>query len=282
VINAIEIEEATVVRGGEIVLRSISLSLKAGEHACILGPNGSGKSTIVKMISGDLSPLYREPAAIRLFGQERWDLFALRSRLGIVSDTLQTAMTGDESALDTILSGFFGGVGLPLRAEATPAMVAKARETAELLGVRGLLDKRADELSSGEMRRILVARALVHDPEMLLLDEPFSSLDIAARHSFGGNLRELASRGHAIILVTHELSEIPPEIDRVILVKGGSIVADGPKCEILRSQTISDLFGLKLQVHREKGRYRCLMKSPNRRFPLLPLRVTSPFLSIDS
>jgi iron complex transport system ATP-binding protein len=252
---AIRIADATVIRGEEMVLRGVSLSLEEGEHACILGPNGSGKSTIVKLISGDLSPLYREPAAIRLFGLERWDLFALRSRLGIVSDSLQSTQAGEESALDTILSGFFGSVGLPLRAQATPAMISKAHQTAELLGVSHVLGKKADELSSGEMRRILVARALVHDPEMLLLDEPYSSLDIAARHSFTRSLRDLAARGHAIILVTHELSEIPPEIDRVLLMKEGRIVADGPKREILHSGPISELFGIPISIELRAGIY---------------------------
>jgi iron complex transport system ATP-binding protein len=254
--KAIEIDQATVIRGGRAVLKGISFGLRAGEHACILGPNGSGKSTIVKMISGDLSPLYREPASIRLFGQERWELFALRGRLGIVSDSLQSSQAGDESVLDTILSGFFGSLGLPLRAVPSAEMVAKARDAAELLGVRTILERKASELSSGQMRRVLVARALVHDPEMLLLDEPYTSLDIAARHSFSACIRALAARGHAIILVTHELSEIPPEIERVILVKDGAIFADGPKREILRSELISELFDLPLVVSLEDGRYR--------------------------
>jgi iron complex transport system ATP-binding protein len=259
--NPIEIEQATVILGGEPVLRGIDLAFKDGEHACILGPNGSGKSTIVKLISGELSPLYREPASIRLFGQERWELFALRSRLGIVSDALQAIQARDESALDTILSGFFGGVGLPLRAEPTPEMKEKAHETAGLLGLGPLLGKRADELSSGEMRRLLVARALVHDPEILLLDEPFASLDIAARHYFGSRVRELASRGHAIVLVTHELSEIPPEIDRIILVKRGLIFADGPKAKILRSDVISDLFEMPIRVEVEDSLYHARVSS---------------------
>ena len=253
--NAIEIDEATVIRGGATILNRISLTLKEGEHACILGPNGSGKSTIVKMISGDLSPLYREPAAIRLFGQERWELFSLRARLGIVSSDLQSAQAGDESALETILSGFFGGVGIPLRAEATPAMIAKAGEAARLLDVAALLGRRACELSSGEMRRVLVARALVHDPEMLLLDEPYGSLDIGARARFAACLRDLAARGHSIILVTHELAEIAPEIDRVVLVKDGRIVADGPKRKLLRSETISALFGIPIRVALDRGQY---------------------------
>lgn len=259
--NAIELDRATVVRGEEEVLHGVSLSLSSGEHACILGPNGSGKSTIVKLISGDLSPLYREPPAIRLFGLERWNLFDLRSRLGIVSDSLQAWQAGEDSALDTILSGFYGGVGLPLRVQAEEAMIEKARRTADVLGVAHILGKKADELSSGEMRRILVARALVHDPDILLLDEPYSSLDIAARHAFALTVRELAARGHSIILVTHELSEIPEEVDRVILVRGGRIFADGPKARILVSSLISELFGIPLRVSAEGGRYHATVEA---------------------
>jgi len=253
--RAIELERATVFRGSEEVLHSLSLCLETGEHACILGPNGSGKSTLVKLISGDLSPLYREPPAIRLFGMERWNLFDLRSRLGIVSDSLQVAQSGSDSALDTILSGFFGGVGLPLRAKASVEMIEKARATAALLGVGHILHKEADELSSGEMRRILVARALVHDPEMLLLDEPYNSLDVAARLSFESTLGALSDRGHSIVLVTHELSEIPDGIGRIILMKEGRIFADGPKAEVLRGETVSDLFGIALRVAVREGRY---------------------------
>jgi iron complex transport system ATP-binding protein len=125
-----------------------------------------------------------------------------------------------------------------------------------LLGLGDLLNLRADELSSGEMRRVLVARALVHDPETLVLDEPFASLDIAARGTFDACMRGLAARGHGIVLVTHEVSEIPPEIGRVILVKGGRIFADGPKDEVLTTSLISDLFGISIEVEESAGRYR--------------------------
>jgi iron complex transport system ATP-binding protein len=256
VTDAIHIRDATVIRGGREVLKGFSLRLGMGEHACILGPNGSGKSTIVKLLSGELSPLYREQAAIRLFGQERWDLFSLRDRLGIVSDTLQQDQSRDESVLDTILSGFFGSVGLPLRTEPEPWMEEKAHEAAKLLGIHAILDRRASEISSGQMRRVVVARALVHEPDMLLLDEPYTSLDIAARLTLRACVSSLAERGHTIILVTHELSEIGPEIERVILVKEGSVFADGSKAEILRSDRISDLFGLQLDVKEEAGVYR--------------------------
>jgi iron complex transport system ATP-binding protein len=257
--TSIEMRNATVLLGGRPALQDASFTLEEGEHVCILGPNGSGKSTIVRLISGDLFPLYREPAAVRLFGQDRWDLFDLRGRLGIVSDTLQAwQAAGGESVRDTILSGFFGGVGLPMRGSPEPWMEDKAEEAARILGVEELLDRRADTLSSGQMRRVLVARALVHDPGTLLLDEPYTSLDIAARHIFSMKVRDLAVRGHTIILVTHELAEISTEMNRVILVKEGRILSDGPKREVLVSENISGLFGIPLSVRVEDGRYRAV------------------------
>lgn len=256
---SVEMRDATVLLGGRPVLREASFTLEEDEHVCILGPNGSGKSTIVRLISGDLFPLYREPAAVRLFGRERWDLFQLRGRLGIVSDTLQAwQAAGGESVRDTILSGFFGGVGLPMRGAPETWRERKAEEAARILGIEELLGRRVGTLSSGQMRRVLVARALVHEPKTLLLDEPYTSLDIAARHTFAERVRHLAARGHAIILVTHELSEIPPEMDRVILVKEGRILADGPKREVLVSGVISELFGIPLTVREEDGRYRAV------------------------
>jgi iron complex transport system ATP-binding protein len=248
---AIEILDATAVLDGAEVLRGFSLVLREGEHACILGPNGSGKSTLVRMIAGEVSPVYRERPAIKLFGQERWNLFELRGRLGIVSDRLQSAQASAGSALDVVLSGFYGSVGLPPRAEPSDAMRARASEAAARLGIGRLLERRASTLSSGEMRRALVARALVHDPDMLLLDEPYSSLDIAAKASFAASVRELAASGHAIVLVTHDLSEIGSEIERVVLVKEGRVLADGPKRALLTSELMSELYGARVLVERE-------------------------------
>lgn len=247
---AIEILDATVVLEGAEALKSFSLVLREGEHACILGPNGSGKSTLVRLIAGDVYPVYRESPPIRLFGRERWDLFELRGRLGIVSDRLQSAQASGDSVLDVVLSGFYGSVGLPLRAEPTEGMRSKAAEAAERMGIARLLGRRASTLSSGEMRRALVARALVHDPDMLLLDEPYSSLDIAAKAALSASVRDLAASGHAIVLVTHDVSEIGPEIERVVLVKEGRAIADGPKGALLTSQAMSELYGTRVLVER--------------------------------
>ncbi len=251
--DAIEILDATVISGGTEILRGMSLVLRSGEHACILGPNGSGKSTLVRLIAGDVHAAYKEPPAIRLFGQERWNLFELRGRLGIVSDALQSAHSVADSVLDVALSGFYGSVGLPLRAEPTPEMIEKAERAAERMGMGRLLGRRASTLSSGEMRRALVARALVHEPEMLLLDEPYTALDIAAKAAFSGSVAALAASGHSIVLVTHDLSEIGPEIERVVLIKGGRVFADGPKRALLNAETMSELYGIRVRVEREEG-----------------------------
>jgi len=254
--EAIEILDATVVLGGVEVLKDFSLILREGEHVCILGPNGSGKSTLARLVAGEVYPVYRERPPVRLFGLERWNLFELRNRLGVVSDGLQSAHSTSDSALDVVLSGFYGSVGLPLRAEPTAGMRAKALEAAARMKADRLLDRRASTLSSGEMRRILVARALAHDPDMLLLDEPYSSLDIAAKAVFAASVRSLAESGHAIVLVTHDLSEIGPEFERVVLVKDGRVLADGPKRALLTSEAMSELYGARVLVERygESGR----------------------------
>jgi len=248
--EAIEILNARVVSEGKDILRGVSLVLRRDEHASILGPNGSGKSTLVRLIAGDVHAAYSEPPAIRLFGQETWNLFALRGRLGIVSDALQSAQCSGGAVIDVILSGFYGSGGLPLRAEPSAAMTAAAEEAAARMGLERLLDRRASTLSSGEMRRALVARALVHDPEMLLLDEPYTSLDIAAKSAFAASVRGLSASGHAIVLVTHDLSEIGPEIERVILLKDGRVLADGPKAALLNSEAMSELYGIRVRVER--------------------------------
>lgn len=248
--EAIEIHNARVVTEGVDILKGVSLVLNSGEHACILGPNGSGKSTLVRLIAGDVYAAFGEPPAIRLFGQDSWNLFELRNRLGIVSDVLQSAHSRGGSVLEVLLSGFYGSVGLPPRAEPSRAMIEKAELAASRMRILGLLERRASSLSSGEMRRALVARALVHDPQMLLLDEPYSSLDIAAKTVFMKTVRALAASGHAIVLVTHDLAEIGPEIERVILLKDGRVLADGPKGDLLTSEAMSDLYGIPVRVER--------------------------------
>jgi iron complex transport system ATP-binding protein len=254
-IPLIELDNVTVQRGERIVLDGVSLSIAQGEHAAILGPNGSGKSTLIKLISRELYPrLKEEPWSLRILGQERWRLFDLRNHLGIVSHDWMQMCTRPYSGHEIVLSGFFGSVGVWPYHELTAEMEEKARATMERLEISHLAERLTNEMSSGEARRILIARALVHDPQALVLDEPTNSLDLHATHELREILRRLAGEGIGIILVTHHLPDIIPEIGRVVLMRGGRIFCDGPKERVLHDAALSELFGVPVEVV-EKGGY---------------------------
>ncbi len=237
-----------------MALRGISFSIAAGEHAAILGPNGSGKSTLIKVITRECYP--RQPGVVRIWGRETWGLFDLRVLLGIVTNDLVETCTRPYSALETALSGFFGSIGIWPNHHVTPEMEAKALDALRFFDVEHLADHPLTEMSSGEVRKAVLARALVHDPKALLLDEPTNSLDIRAQHEVREALRKLAQSGVGILLVTHNLPDIVPEIGRVIALKNGAIFCDGPKSEVLNDQSMSKLFDHDVSIdHSQSGMY---------------------------
>jgi iron complex transport system ATP-binding protein len=251
----LELENVTVIRGQRPGLQNVSLRIEAGEHVCILGPNGCGKSTLIKTITRECYPLAREGSAMRILGRERWDIFELRTHLGIVSPDLLTSCTTDSTGRDVVLSGFFSSTRIfphhhPNREHLEHVEMALAR-----LGIAHLADRPVMQMSSGEAKRTLIARALVHRPETLLFDEPSNALDIAAQFQLRETMRELARSGLAIVLVTHQVSEIIPEIDRVILLRDGRILADGPKFEVLTERILGDLFGVNVRIHAQDGTF---------------------------
>src|SRR5690348_7476761 len=255
----IDLQNVTVQRGESIVLDGVTLSIAQGEHIAILGPNGSGKSTLIKLISRELYPrLKPEPWSLRILGRDRWHLFELRNHLGLVSNDWMQMCTRDYSGYEIVLSGFFGSVGIWPNHKVTPEMEQKAREVMELLEITHLAERNTNELSSGEARRILIGRALVHDPQALVLDEPTTSLDLHATHELREILRKLARSGISLIMVTHHLPDIIPEIDRVVLIKEGRIHADGRKCEVLTSATPTNLFGIPVEVLERAAYYHVL------------------------
>jgi iron complex transport system ATP-binding protein len=234
-------------------LDDITLRVEAGEHVCILGPNGCGKSTLIKTITRECYPLAREGSSISILGRERWNIFELRSFLGIVSPDLLGSCTTDATGRDVVLSGFFSSTRIFPHQHPDAEQLARADSALERMGVAHLAKRAVAHMSSGEAKRTLIARALVHEPGTLLFDEPSNALDIAAQLQLRAAMRELAQSGIAILLVTHHVPEIIPEIERVILLRDGRIVADGAKASVLTSEKMSALFGVPLAISCQDG-----------------------------
>lgn len=251
----------TVFRGERRALDGVDLQLRAGEHIAILGPNGCGKSTLIKTLTRELYPARDVPGyRFDLLGEEFADVTDFRRKLGIVAlDQLQKLSHEVEARSvtggDLVVSGFFDSIGLWPHLRPTPTQRRRAREVMRLLGIAPLARRPLAEMSSGEQRRAFIARAIVHDPAAVLLDEPTTSLDPAAVLEFRRVLRLLCRRGKSVVLVTHSVADLVPEIKRVILMKRGQVVADGPTRHVLSSTALSDLFGARLRLIRARGHY---------------------------
>ncbi len=244
-----------VMRGLKAVLDDFNLRIEADEHVAILGPNGCGKSTLIKTITRECYPVVRDGSSMTILGQDSWDVFSLRSMLGIVSNDLMVSCTGDACGRDVVLSGFFSSTAIYSNHLVAGEHREKADAALAELKISHLAERPVREMSSGEARRVLIARALVHRPRALLFDEPCNSLDLGAQQKVRQTMGELARSGTAIILVTHELADIIPEIQRVVLMNGGRIVADGRKEEILQVERLAELFGVSVRMERRDGQY---------------------------
>jgi len=251
----IDFHNVSVCRGEKLALDQLTLQIGVGEHVAILGPNGCGKSTLIKTITRECYPLRREYSSMRIMGQEVWNVFELRSMLGIVSQEMMSTFTRDVTGLDVVVSAFFSSVGISSQQHVTLEMIQKAEHLLGSLEVSHLATRLTDEMSSGEARRVLLARALVHEPRALLFDEPSTSLDLFAQHELLMLMRKLARSGIGIVLVTHHLGDIIPDIERVILMRGGRVQADGPKGDILTEERLSNLFGLPVSMTQQNGYY---------------------------
>lgn len=253
-----DIQRATVYRGGTRVFSDFSLSLKEGEHVAILGPNGAGKSTFLKLLSGEVHPMALDHSRVRLLGEERWNVWDVRKKLGIISSDLQRDYLICAEGRNVVLSGFYASNDTYDHQTFTKAQIARANEVMRELGIDLLANRRFGHLSTGEQRRVLLGRALVHDPSVLVLDEPTSGLDLKACFQYLDLVRAQMHKGKTVVLVTHHLHEIPPEIDRVIFLKGGRILADGPKSALLTDDHIRNLFDCRIVLAQASGWYQAL------------------------
>jgi iron complex transport system ATP-binding protein len=249
----LEMKNVSVVRGENLALDGVSLRISVGEHVCILGPNGCGKSTLIRTITRENYPLARENASMTILGQGLWNVTELRSLLGIVSPDLLAMCTTDATGMDVVMSGFFSSTRIFPHHAPQEEHVWRAEAAMARLGITHLAKRPVAEMSSGEAKRTLIARALVHEPKTLLFDEPGNALDIAGQVGLREAMRELARSGLGILLVTHHVSEIIPEIERVVLLRKGKVLADGPKEKTLTGERLSELFGVPVKLFQENG-----------------------------
>jgi iron complex transport system ATP-binding protein len=253
-----ELEDATVYRESRKVFEKLSLRLELGTHTAVLGPNGSGKSTLLKLIYREIYPAAFPNSRMRTFGKEQLNAWELRRRIGLVSADLQKGYMEAVTGRDVVLSGFYSSIAVGGTQEYEKEHYRRTAEVLKLTEAEELASRLYGSLSTGEQRRLLLARALVHDPDILLLDEPTAGLDIVARFAFFDTLNGALGAGKTVLLVTHHIEEIPPAVDRVILLKGCALFAQGPPDATITGSVLSRLYGQNLEVV-ERGGYRYLL-----------------------
>jgi len=244
----VDLAHVNVVRGGRQVLHDVSLRIEEGEQVALLGPNGCGKSTLLKVLTCELYPLAQAEARVEILGRERWDLTELKKRLGVVQSELPGKPMLQASAREAVLTGFFSSSTLWPNLVVTREMEVRADAILARVGAEALRDRLFGELSAGQQRRVLIARALVASADCLLLDEPSNALDLAAQRDLRDLLALLAAQGTTLVHITHHIADIGREVRRVVMMREGRIVADGTREELLTEERLSALFATKVRV----------------------------------
>jgi iron complex transport system ATP-binding protein len=242
------LQNISVMRAERLVLRDITLNIDTGERIAILGPNGSGKSSLIKVITRECYPISRPNSLMTIFGHRDWNIFELRTLLGIVSSDLAKHFDYNITGREAVISGFFSRIGLSIHDDVTTEMERKTEDILSLLGTKHLAERPLAEMSTGEARRILIGRALVHSPKMLILDEPSTGLDMRAHRDLLSTLSNIALNGTGILMVTHDFKDIIPEITRVLFIRDGSLVADGARDLLLTNAHLSMLFDTNVRI----------------------------------
>ena len=259
----IELEAVDLVRGGHAILKDVTWTVKRDEHWAIIGPNGCGKTTLMNIVSGWLFPS-RGTAAVLGARFGHCDMMALRRRVGWVSHALEQVIRPRLTALGVVLTGMDATLGI--RRDPETEEIATAQDSLERVGCPGCAELPFAYLSQGEKMRVMIARALLADPRLLVLDEACVGLDPVAREAFLEMIEEFARRASAptILYVTHHIDEIVPAVSRVLALREGRVSASGTKAEVLTSSVLERVFGCPFEVVFEAGRYRA---HPDAGFP---------------
>lgn len=256
--NIIDFQNITVFQGRNKVLEDFSLTIDESQSTVILGPNGSGKTTLLKLLNRELYIVEDKASSLKIFEKDRWNVDELRSNLGVVSQHLQYGYSNSAIGLYVVLSGFYSSDGIWQHQEFDDRKLDRAKEVMDLLAISNLKDREFSTMSTGEQRKFLLARSLVNDPAVLVFDEPTSGLDMSTCFQYLEIIRELISMGKKVILVTHHIHEIPPEVTRVILLKEGRVIEDGDKDQILTNTNLTNLFDWPIKVIKENGYYQAI------------------------
>jgi iron complex transport system ATP-binding protein len=251
----IDVRHATVTRGGKDLIRDVDWRVELDERWVVLGPNGAGKTTLLNLAAARLHP---SRGTVDVLGERlgRVDVFELRTRIGLATVALHDRMPPEETVLDAVMTAAWSVVGRHRESYDT-LDVRRARALLGQLGVGGLADRVYGTLSEGERKRVQIARALMTDPELLLLDEPAAGLDLGGREDLVRRLAELAADpdAPAMVLVTHHVEEIPPGFSHALLLRDGGVVAAGLVAETVTSENLSKTFDLALHVDYTDGRF---------------------------
>ena len=256
--NIIDFQNVTVFQGRNKVLDDFSLTIDESQSTVILGPNGSGKTTLLKLLNRELYIVEEKNSSLKIFEKDRWNVDELRSNLGVVSQHLQYGYSSTAIGLYVVLSGFYSSDGIWQHQEFDESKLDRAKEVMDLLSITHLKDREFSTMSTGEQRKFLLARSLVNDPAVLVFDEPTSGLDMSTCFQYLEIIRELISMGKKVILVTHHIHEIPPEVTRVILLKEGRVIEDGDKDQILTNTNLTNLFDWPIRVIKENGYFQAI------------------------
>lgn len=255
------LREATVYRGAEPALHQMNLTLRTGQHTAILGPNGAGKSTLLKVLTRELRPRVTPEMRCEIFGKTVFNLWDLRKKIGVVSQDLQNDYRSLATGFEVVLSAYFGSVGLHSHHAVSVEQKQHATRIMEQMAIDNLAALPYLQLSTGQQRRLLLARALIHQPKVLVFDEPTSGLDMKSAMLLTAQIRQLAQSGVTLVMVTHHLNEIIPEISRVVLLNEGHVYADGTPGEVLNSNMLSELYQIPLDVFQTNGFYQATPRS---------------------
>ena len=238
------------------ILSNININLNYGENTLILGPNGSGKSTFLKLLNRSIYPIVSNHSSFKLLNKENINIWDLRKNIGFLLKEMEERVNQGISLYDVIISGFSGTFNSRHSKFLSETEKLKVENLVNEWGLKNIIRREFITLSDGQKRRGLLARALVYEPSILVLDEPFSNLDIKSITILNNNLNRKINQSFNIIYVTHNIESILPKTNRVILLKDGKILKDGSPKELINSKILSDLFSVSIEVIEQGGYWR--------------------------